>query len=484
MTGDGVNDAPALKKADCGIAVSGATDAARAAASIVLLAPGLSVIIEAIKESRKIFQRMNSYAMYRIAETLRVVLFMTVAILVFNFYPVTAVMIVMIALLNDGAILSIAYDNVRYSNKPEAWNMRRVLGVSTVLGVNGVIAAFLLFWLGERVFHLDRAHVQTLMYLKLSVAGHLTIFLTRTRGPFWTIKPAKILWIAVLGTQIIATLIAVYGLFMTPLGWKFAGLVWGYAILWALFTDRIKLLAYRVLDHVKADEAKPEAKADAAKPEDKADAAKPEAKADEPKPEAKADAAKPEAKADEPKPEDKADQPKPEDKADEAKPEAKAEPKPEDKAEQPKPEAKADDAKPEAKADVAKPEDKAEDAKPEAKADDAKPEAKADQPKPEAKAEPKPDAKADDAKPEDKADQTKPEAKADDAKPEAKAEPKPEDKADDAKPEDKDKEQSDVTPQLVKRVHELYEELGREDVQTVQDWEKANPATGKTKSQK
>jgi H+-transporting ATPase len=248
MTGDGVNDAPALKKADCGIAVSGATDAARAAASIVLLAPGLSVIIEAIKESRKIFQRMNSYSMYRIAETLRVVLFMTVAILWFNFYPVTAVMIVMIALLNDGAILSIAYDNVRYSSKPEAWNMRRVLGVSTVLGVIGVVSAFLLFWLGERVFHLDRAHVQTLMYLKLSVAGHLTIFLTRTRGPFWTIKPAKILWIAVLGTQIVATLIAVYGLFMTPLGWKYAGIVWGYAILWALFTDRIKILAYRILD--------------------------------------------------------------------------------------------------------------------------------------------------------------------------------------------------------------------------------------------
>jgi len=252
MTGDGVNDAPALKKADCGIAVSGATDTARAAASIVLLASGLSVIIDAIKESRRIFQRMNSYAMYRITETLRVLFFMTLAILVFNFYPVTAVMIVMIALLNDGAILSIAYDNVHYKDKPEAWNMRLVLGISTVLGVAGVAAAFGLFYLGERVFHLDRDHVQTLMYLKLSIAGHLTIFLTRTRGPFWSIRPARILWIAVLGTQAIATLIAVYGIFMTPLGWKWAGFVWAYALAWALLNDRIKLLAYRILDPAKA----------------------------------------------------------------------------------------------------------------------------------------------------------------------------------------------------------------------------------------
>ncbi|MGA7055891.1 MAG: plasma-membrane proton-efflux P-type ATPase [Terriglobales bacterium] len=252
MTGDGVNDAPALKQADCGIAVSGATDAARAAADIVLLASGLSVIIDAIKESRRIFQRMNSYAIYRIAETLRVLFLMTLAILVFNFYPVTAVMIVMIAVLNDGAILSIAYDNVHYSDKPEKWNMRLVLGISTVLGVIGVVAAFGLFYLAERVFHLDRAHAQTLMYLKLSVAGHLTIFLTRTRGPFWSIRPARILWIAVLGTQAVATLIAVYGLFMTPLGWRWAGFVWVYALAWFLVNDRVKLLAYRIFDPVKA----------------------------------------------------------------------------------------------------------------------------------------------------------------------------------------------------------------------------------------
>ncbi len=253
MTGDGVNDAPALKKADCGIAVSGATDAARAAAAIVLMTPGLSVIIDAIKEGRRIFQRMNSYAMYRIAETLRVLLFMTLAILIFNFYPLTAVMIVMLALLNDGAILSISYDNVRYHDQPETWNMRQVLGIATVLGVIGPIAAFGLFYLGDRVFHLDHPQLQTLMYLLLSVAGHLTIFLTRTRGPFWSIRPARILWIAVLGTQGLATLIAVYGLFMTPLGWGWAAFVWAYAILWFLISDRIKLLTYRILDRTSHD---------------------------------------------------------------------------------------------------------------------------------------------------------------------------------------------------------------------------------------
>jgi H+-transporting ATPase len=248
MTGDGVNDAPALKKADAGVAVSGATDAARAAAAIVLLTPGLSVIIDAIKESRKIFQRMTSYAIYRIAETIRVLLFMTLSILVFNFYPVTAVMIVLLALLNDGAILSIAFDKVRYSNRPEAWNMRSVLGIATVLGVAGVIASFGLFYLGERVFHLSREFIQPLMYLKLSVAGHLTIFLTRTRGPFWSMRPARILFVAVIGTQVVATLIAVYGLLMPPIGWGWALAVWGYALAWWLVNDRVKLVAYNILD--------------------------------------------------------------------------------------------------------------------------------------------------------------------------------------------------------------------------------------------
>jgi H+-transporting ATPase len=258
MTGDGVNDAPALKKADCGIAVSGATDAARASADIVLTTPGLSVIIDAIKESRRIFQRMNSYAMYRIAETLRVLIFMTLAILILHFYPLTAIMIVMLALFNDGAILSIAYDNVRYRNVPEAWNMRTVLSIATVLGLLGPATDFILFYVGDRILLLGHPELQTLMYLKLSVAGHLTIFQTRARGPWWSTRPAWILLAAVGGTQTAATLIAVYGVgLVTPLGWKYAGIVWGYAFFWFLVGDPLKLLTYKVLDIFQA--TKPQA---------------------------------------------------------------------------------------------------------------------------------------------------------------------------------------------------------------------------------
>jgi len=250
MTGDGVNDAPPLKKADAGIAVSGATDAARAAAAIVLLSPGLSVIIEAIRQSRMIFQRMNNYAIYRIAETIGLLFFVTLAILVFHFYPVTAIMIVFLAILNDGAILSIAYDNTVPSLKPESWDMRKVLIIASVLGGFRLCVSFSLMWLGLNVLGLNDAGIRTLIYLNLSVGGHFTVFAARTRGRFWSVAPSWVLLTAVIVTQIIATFISVYGLFIPAISWSLAGLVWVYVGVAFLIQDQLKVLAYRLFERV------------------------------------------------------------------------------------------------------------------------------------------------------------------------------------------------------------------------------------------
>jgi H+-transporting ATPase len=247
MTGDGVNDAPALKKADCGIAVSGATDAARASADLVLLTPGLKVISDAIKIARITFERMQSYTIYRITETIRVILFFALTIGIFDFYPITAIEIILLALFNDIPILAIAYDNTKLRSYPLRWDMKEVLVLSVWLGIAGVMSSFLLFWLVYYVWQVNAELTQTIFFAKLIIAGHATLYNTRIDDWFWKKPhPHPILWNASLWSAVVAVVIAVYGFgLIYPMGWGWAIFLVVYLFAWFVFNDAVKMMVLR-----------------------------------------------------------------------------------------------------------------------------------------------------------------------------------------------------------------------------------------------
>ncbi len=208
------------------------------------------MIVAAIEQARVIFGRMNSYAIYRVSETIRIIIFVVLAMIAFNFYPITAILIIMLAFFNDLPIMMIACDNTAVDPQPVRWDMHRVLTLSTVLGAIGVLDTFGLLVLAREWLHLDVAEIETLIFLKLAVAGHLTIFIARSRGSMFKRPwPAlRLVW-ALVVTAALATLLVAFGLgFVTTISWGQIGFVWAYSIAWALTVDQAKLAVYRHLD--------------------------------------------------------------------------------------------------------------------------------------------------------------------------------------------------------------------------------------------
>ncbi len=204
----------------------------------------------AVEEARRIFERMNSYAIYRIVETIRIMFFVVLAMVFFNFYPITAIMIILLAFFNDVPIMAIAFDNTMVDPNPVRWNMRRVLTLSTVLGLTGVAGSFLMLIIAKNYLKLDIPQIQTYIFLKMAVAGHLTLFVTRTPRMFLRKPhPAPILFWSTVVTKLLATLFVVYpfGL-ITPISWKDVGIIWAYCIAWLFMGDMVKLMVLRHLE--------------------------------------------------------------------------------------------------------------------------------------------------------------------------------------------------------------------------------------------
>ncbi|WP_206339005.1 plasma-membrane proton-efflux P-type ATPase [Sulfuracidifex metallicus] len=244
MTGDGVNDAPALKQAEVGIAVSNATDVAKAAASIVLTHEGITDIVDAVKSGRKIYQRMLTYTLNKIMKTIQVVIFLTTSFFVFRFFVTTPFDIILLLFANDFVTMSIATDNVRYSKSPEKWSVKPLITSSAILSsmlvLEGFVGIFISFYLG-----LNHIQIQTFVFDLLVFSGLFTVLMIRERKRFWHSSPSKWLSLSIAGDILVISLISVLGILVTPVPFDAVLFALGLAFTWMIAMDTVKNFVFR-----------------------------------------------------------------------------------------------------------------------------------------------------------------------------------------------------------------------------------------------